>query len=142
MKKPLGLSSRVCLMVSLLVTYAAAQDPPRALTLNSAIERELAAGQTNSYTLNLDADQIAKVIVEQRGIDIVVRVIAPDGKTLFEVDSPNGAQGQETATVYAAGERRVPDRDSSPFGPASSRQVSNSTRQIPDRTGLPDRKAG
>ena len=39
--------------------------------------------------------------MEQRSIDVVVRVIAPDGKTLYEVDSPNGTQGDETATVFA-----------------------------------------
>jgi CHAT domain-containing protein len=34
-------------------------------------------------------------VVEQRGIDVVVQVIAPDGKQLMEVDSPNGDQGPE-----------------------------------------------
>jgi C-terminal processing protease CtpA/Prc len=80
---------------------ATAQDQPRTLTVNSRIERELAGGQTHSYALNLRSNQIARVIIEQRGVDVVVGVISPDGKKLFEVDSPTGTQGDETATIFA-----------------------------------------
>src|SRR5262245_51533 len=37
----------------------------------------------------------------QKGIDVVVSVIAPDGVKLFEVDSPNGSAGEEPATIAA-----------------------------------------
>src|SRR5262249_59497592 len=37
----------------------------------------------------------------QKGIDVVVSVIAPDGVKLFEVDSPNGSAGGEAATSAA-----------------------------------------
>lgn len=71
------------------------------LELNKPLERELASGQTHTYTLNLNAKQIARVIAEQKGVDVIVAVSAPDGKKLFEVDSPNGSAGEEAATIAA-----------------------------------------
>ena len=50
-----------------------------------------------------------KVVVEQKGIDVVVRLFGPDGKQITEVDSPNGTQGPEPVSVIAeaAGEYRL-----------------------------------
>lgn len=90
------------LIISSCALSAIAQEQPRALALNSPIERELGAGQRHGYTLNLKPNQIAHVIVEQRGVDLVVAVISPDGRTLFEVDSPTGTHGNEKATIFAA----------------------------------------
>ena len=39
-----------------------------------AIERELAGGQNHIYQFSLIKDQYASVIVEQRGIDVVVHL--------------------------------------------------------------------
>lgn len=36
-----------------------------------------------------------RAAVDQRGIDVVVRVFAPDGGKLAEIDSPNGKNGIE-----------------------------------------------
>ncbi|HKC89085.1 MAG TPA: hypothetical protein VKG02_24085, partial [Blastocatellia bacterium] len=51
------------------------------------IERELAGGQSHSYQLSLDAGQYAGVVVDQRGIDVVIRLSGPDGKQIAEFDS-------------------------------------------------------
>jgi len=67
----------------------------RILELDKPIERELAGGQTHAYQIALAAGQFLHVVVEQRGIDIVVALFGPDDKQLVEVDSPNGAQGPE-----------------------------------------------
>src|SRR4029077_10170146 len=47
--------------------------------------------------------------VNQRGIDVVVRVFAPDGSRIAEIDSPNGTQGDEPVALEAkaAGTYRV-----------------------------------
>ena len=76
----------------------------RSLVFDSPIERELSGGQIHTYTISLTGNQIARVIAEQREIDIVVSVIAPDGVKVFEVDSPNGSNGwagEEIATIAA-----------------------------------------
>ena len=77
------------------------QEQPRPLILNAPIERELSGGQTHVYTLTLMAQQIARVVAEQKGADVVIAVQTPSGTKLFEVDSSNGAAGEEAATIAA-----------------------------------------
>src|SRR5215813_7815179 len=67
----------------------------RPLEPGKPIERELAGGQSHSYQITLTEGQYLRVVVEQRGVDVVVTLLSPDGKKLIEVDSPNGAQGPE-----------------------------------------------
>ena len=59
------------------------------------IEKELSGGQSHSYRLQLAKGQYVHVVVDQRGIDVVVALYGPEGKKLTEVDSPNGTQGPE-----------------------------------------------
>jgi tetratricopeptide (TPR) repeat protein len=59
------------------------------------IGREMKGGQSHTYEITLAVGQYLHVVVDQRGIDAVVRLHAPDGKQLMEVDSPNGTQGPE-----------------------------------------------
>ena len=86
----------LCLILSLTVISAIAQESPRLLLLDSPVERELAGGQREAFTIKLAANQIARVRVEQKGIDVLVSVVAPDGAKLFDVDRPTGAAGEET----------------------------------------------
>ncbi|HMB30029.1 MAG TPA: hypothetical protein VKS99_18100, partial [Blastocatellia bacterium] len=65
------------------------------------MERELSGGQTHAYMFTLKANQIARIIAEQKGVDLTLSVLAPDGTKLFDVDSQNGAQGGEPATIVA-----------------------------------------
>ncbi|MBI4749735.1 MAG: hypothetical protein HY774_14705 [Acidobacteria bacterium] len=52
-------------------------------------------GEKHTYPLTLNTNDYLKLVVEQHGIDVVVRLIGPDGKLIQEVDSPNGTQGPE-----------------------------------------------
>ena len=81
----------------------------RALEKGSPVERELAGGVVHSYRLTLAAGQLLRVVVDQRGVDVVVTLFAPDGKKLAEVDSPNGTQGPEPFALVteAAGDYRL-----------------------------------
>ncbi|HKQ74572.1 MAG TPA: CHAT domain-containing tetratricopeptide repeat protein [Blastocatellia bacterium] len=73
------------------------------------INRELAAEQQHIYRINLAANQFLRAIVEQDGIDVVVRLSGPDGKQIMEFDSESRPRGQETVTLVAeaAGEHRL-----------------------------------
>ncbi len=75
--------------------FAQAGQTPRPLETGKPIERELAGGQQHLYQLSLSAGQYLHVVVEQRGIDVVVTLFGPTGQKLLEVDSPNGTQGPE-----------------------------------------------
>ena len=73
----------------------------RWLEQGKPIERELSGGESHSYQLNVTNGQYARVIVEQKGIDVVVSVFGPDGKLITAVDNPNGSQGAETVHITA-----------------------------------------
>src|SRR5215813_724943 len=65
------------------------------------IDRQLAGGETHSYSLTLAKDQFCHVVVDQRGIDVVVAFYRPDGTKIAEVDSPNYKLGQEPLSLIA-----------------------------------------
>jgi C-terminal processing protease CtpA/Prc len=100
MKKLPALAYALTVVLSLSIT-GFAQEQPRDLEANRPAAREISAGQRHRYTLNLKTNQIARVIVEQRGVDLVVAVLSPGGTTMFEVDSPTGSHGNETVTIVA-----------------------------------------
>ncbi|MEM7585546.1 MAG: CHAT domain-containing protein [Acidobacteriota bacterium] len=64
-------------------------------------------------------DDYLGVVVEQRGIDLVVEASAPGGEVLLRVDSPNGRVGPEPLTLIAgaAGEHRIVVRSPSTKAP-------------------------
>lgn len=77
---------------------AQADQKAQPLETGKPLERELAGGQSHAYQLTLSAGQYLHVVVEQRGIDVVVTLFGPDGKKLIEIDSPNGTEGPEPLT--------------------------------------------
>jgi hypothetical protein len=79
------------------------------LQAGTPVERSLGPGQSHNYTINLDAGQFLQLVVDQHGIDVIVRVFSPSGKRLGEFDTPNGDEGPENVTVVAiaAGSYRV-----------------------------------
>ncbi len=68
---------------------------PTTLQLGTPIERTLKPGQTQEFTLNLKENTFVQLVVEQRGVDATVKVVAPNGKILGDFDSPNGNDGPE-----------------------------------------------
>lgn len=79
----------------------AAQVEPRPLEQGKPAERELKAGETHAYQITLEQGQFLGAAVNQRGIDVVVRVFAPDGGKITDIDSPNGTQGDEPIALEA-----------------------------------------
>jgi hypothetical protein len=71
------------------------------LQLGTPIERSLKPGQTQEFTLNLTENTFVQLEVEQRGIDAIIKVVAPNGKSVGEYDSPNGADGPEHVAFVA-----------------------------------------
>ncbi len=84
---------------SLLATHTQAQT--ESLQSGVALERSLARGESHSFNVTMEADQFAQVVVTQKGIDVIVRVFAPDGAALGEFDSPNGTEGPEPVSLVA-----------------------------------------
>lgn len=75
---------------------------PTTLQAGTPVERTLGPGQSQEFTIKLEENNFIQLVVEQRGIDVVVRVLSPDAKTLGEYDSPNGNDGPEHVSFVAA----------------------------------------
>jgi hypothetical protein len=73
------------------------------------IERTLGPVQVHEYSVNAKANSLVKLVVEQTGVDVVVKILTPDGKRLAECDTPNGDQGPEPVSFVAkeAGKYRI-----------------------------------
>jgi CHAT domain-containing protein/tetratricopeptide (TPR) repeat protein len=86
---------------------------------DSVIERELKGGETDTFQISLLAGQFLYAVVDQRGIDVEVTVIGPDGSQILKGDSPNGRIGSEPVVMVAdrGGDYRI--------------DVSSTNKQVP-----------
>jgi CHAT domain-containing protein/tetratricopeptide (TPR) repeat protein len=85
------------------VESSVAQDQvaERALEVGKPIEGELAGGQSDRYAISLAEGQFVEVVVEQHGVDVVLRLLGPDDKLIAEFDSEIRKEGQEVASQVA-----------------------------------------
>ena len=97
------------LTLLLLVVFCSAANAQTSLQLGSPLERELQPWQQHEFTVELQENNFIQLVVEQRGIDVIVKVFSPAGKSLGEFDTPNGAEGPEHVSfvAVAAGSYRV-----------------------------------
>ena len=97
---------RTLLLLFSFCAVASAQTP---LQTGTPIDRDLEAGNVHEFTVNLEENDFIQLVVEQRAIDVVVKVFSPAGKSLGEFDSPTGAEGPEHVSFVAitAGSYRV-----------------------------------
>ncbi|HXG68567.1 MAG TPA: tetratricopeptide repeat protein, partial [Blastocatellia bacterium] len=104
-----------------------AQDAPEVMALEPGkpIARELAGGQGHGYQITLAAGQYASIIVEQRGIDVVVRLLGTAGKVIVGSDSEYRNQGEERVEVVAeaAGSYRLSVEASSKSAPTGGYEI-------------------
>ncbi|HSL55938.1 MAG TPA: hypothetical protein VK868_16145, partial [Pyrinomonadaceae bacterium] len=76
------------------------------------VERTLKPGQSQEFTLQLEENTFVQLVVEQRGIDVIVKVFSPGGKSIGEYDSPNGNDGPEHVSASTgSGPDECVDRD-------------------------------
>jgi hypothetical protein len=81
---------------------SAAQGLSTVLQSGTSVEKDLRAGQTHNYTINLEREQFLQLAIEPADVDIVVRVFLPDGKLLREINELN--EGQDVAYVELVSE--------------------------------------
>lgn len=93
-----------CWIVAFVVlgTVAAGAPPERrSLQAGAAIEGRMAGGEVHSYLVEAQPEARLLVTVEQRGIDVVVEALRPDGSVLIEVDGPTDSEGPESLLLPA-----------------------------------------
>ena len=76
------------------------QDQVVELRTGQTIERTLKSGESHNFTVSLQENWILQLGVQQRGIDVVIRISSPEGRTR-DFDSPTGDQGVENVSFIA-----------------------------------------
>jgi CHAT domain-containing protein len=74
----------------------------RELPPNQTLEREMAGAETHRYKVGLRKGEFFQVRVEQRGLDVALKLLDESGNVLAAMDSPNGKEGFETLSFTAA----------------------------------------
>ena len=71
------------------------------LKTGTSIERDLGPGQSHVFTVEAEANSFVRLVVDQKGIDVIITVTAPDGQIVRQFDTPNGANGPENVGFMA-----------------------------------------
>lgn len=99
------MKATICLfffvMVYCLTASSQAQNESQILQPNQTLEREMAGAETHCYKVDLKEDEFFQVRVEQKGIDVTLKLSDASGNILATMDSPNSTQGPETLTFVA-----------------------------------------
>ena len=97
------------ILVSFFTCFTITANAQSQLQLGTPIERTLGLGQVHEFTVKVEENNFVQVVVDQRGIDVTVKVISPANKSLGDFDSPNGNDGPESISfvAVAAGSYRI-----------------------------------
>lgn len=87
------------LLIPTKETYS--QTAPTTLRPGTPIERSINRSESHTYTITLGEEEYLQFAVLQRGIDLIVRVTSPDGKSLGDFDTPNGGDGPENVVIVS-----------------------------------------
>ena len=77
-------------------------DETRELPPGQTLERQMTGAETHRYLVTIRADEFFQVRVEQKGVDVALKLVDAKGNTLATMDSPNGEEGPETLSFVAA----------------------------------------
>jgi len=88
-------------LLTISLTTQVKENEVRTLTPEETIERELKIGESHSYKVTLKTGQFLHLTIEQRGIDVIVRLFGPDGTKLAEMNNRHIAYGVEPLSAEA-----------------------------------------
>ena len=69
--------------------------------LSQSLDREISAVERHSYRVSVDTGQFTSVSIQQRGVDLVARLLGPDEKLIAEIDADSRPQGSEVVEWVA-----------------------------------------
>jgi CHAT domain-containing protein/Tfp pilus assembly protein PilF len=91
----------LCLLTQTAIILAQEKATSTRLEPGKPVERELAGAAGHYYEIDLTAGQFLHAIVDQRGIDLIVKVFGPDGKQIVRINTPERRQGPEPVFIVA-----------------------------------------
>jgi len=88
----------LCILVAVTAQTGKGSPPeePRPLEVKKSVEATLAEGQRHRYSIKLSAGQFARILVEQRGADVVVVLSDPTEQKIAEIDNRQTERGVES----------------------------------------------
>jgi len=101
MRPHFSLALAALLLLISLSTATTAQSNQTLLQPGTPLQRTISPGESHSFTIDLSDEQYLQFVVNQQGIDLIVRVFSPAGKSLGDFDTPNGADGPENVAIVA-----------------------------------------
>ena len=75
------------------------EDPSHTLSSGEEFTRNMSRNQRHVFRLVLQPGQFGRVIIDQKGLDVVVRLLDSNRKVLLERDNPNGKFGPEAVSI-------------------------------------------
>ena len=103
-KRTLALALTACALGPGAERGAASAAPASPLLASGQeVEASLTAGESHQWRARACADCYLRVVVEQRGCDLVLELVPPAGGAAVVVDGPSGRYGREWALVPGGG---------------------------------------
>ncbi len=65
------------------------------------LKRNLKAGESHNYSIELNAEELLHIKITQQGIDVIAKVTTADGQFAEQFDSPNGELDAEDIYLYS-----------------------------------------
>lgn len=92
--------------VTLCLLSALGQTPPqnelRDLPPNQTFEREMTGGEVHRYRISLNKDEFLQLRIEQKSVDVSLKLLNESGSVIATMDSPTGKEGPEILSFVAA----------------------------------------
>jgi enterochelin esterase family protein len=82
-----------------LILTASARATGDPLEMGKPIDREIGKGETHTYEVVVPPGRLVSGVIDQRGVDVVVRLIDPSGATVATIDGDTGPHGPEPWTL-------------------------------------------
>jgi tetratricopeptide (TPR) repeat protein len=96
-------TATTCTIAALLISHVASQDADlTVLGPSEPLQRHIARGEEHLFQVTLSAGTSAEIVVEQRGIDVVVSVRDVEGKLICDFQDEVRRDGEEHAAIVAA----------------------------------------
>lgn len=89
-------------LAGLFLTCCGPQEETVLLKRDAEVTRQIRAEESHEFELRMEPNQLVRIVVEQRGVDVGVGLYDPDGKLVAEVDSPTGRYGPERLSAVSA----------------------------------------
>jgi len=92
----------VCLAAQFASSQTVETQPIATLESGKTIKREISGAQKQTFQIALEKGQYANVLLEQRGIDVLIRTFGADGKLIAEFDAELRTNGAENIEIAAS----------------------------------------